>query len=284
MKPSEINVFDSYQTYSDYRKLNDRLYHWRTDSEQLAEDIFSENGLHETFFDGWCEVCNENTKFRVGAEYPCIIDGVKTPNLREHCTCMKCGFNSRMRGVIKIVNKFYHENDNVYIMEQVTPLFKYFDRKINNLWGSEFLDQMVPLGETSKDGIRNEDVTNLSFDDEVFNLILFEHVFRYVDGFRECFRTLKSGGWLIFTAPFCNKENTVVRAIIDNGEVRHLLEPEYHGNPISSEGCLCFQHFGWSVLDDLKKVGFSRSYVLTLWSRDFGYMGLGEQYFIVAQK
>ena len=75
-----------------------------------------------------------------------------------------------------------------------------------------------------------------------------------------------------------------MRAIIDNGEVRHLLEPEYHGNPISSEGCLCFQHFGWSVLDDLKKVGFSRSYVLTLWSRDFGYMGLGEQYFIVAQK
>ena len=86
------------------------------------------------------------------------------------------------------------------------------------------------------------------------------------------------------TVPFINASTTEVRAVIEDGEIRHLFEPEYHGNPISDEGCLCVYHYGWDILDELKKVGFEKSYIITLWSRDYVYMGLGEQYYIVAEK
>ena len=33
-------------------------------------------------------------------------------------------------------------------------------------------------------------------------------------------------------------------------------EPEYHGDPISG-GVLCFHHFGWALLDDVREAGFA---------------------------
>ena len=67
------------------------------------------------------------------------------------------------------------------------------------------------------------------------------------------------------------------------GGLVHLLPPEYHGDPINPEGCLCFYHFGWDILDDLREVGFSDAKALLYWSKEFGYLG-GEQLILVAQK
>ncbi|MDX1412366.1 MAG: hypothetical protein R3351_09435, partial [Nitrospirales bacterium] len=86
---------------------------------------------------------------------------------------------------------------------------------------------------------------------------------------------------LLFTVPFRldSKEN-IVRAEIDiNGQIRHLLPPEYHGDPINEAGCLCFYHFGWALLEDLKAVGFENPLAHLYWSDHFGYFGMNQVLF-----
>ncbi|MEW6416597.1 MAG: hypothetical protein AB1480_00535 [Nitrospirota bacterium] len=41
----------------------------------------------------------------------------------------------------------------------------------------------------------------------------------------------------------------------NNDEIEYLLPPEYHGDPLSSEGCLAFYHFGWEMFSQLKETG-----------------------------
>ena len=61
-----------------------------------------------------------------------------------------------------------------------------------------------------------------------------EHVFNPSKAFSEIARTLAPGGMHIFTVPLVNKWNpSRRRAKIDNeGNIIHLTEPSYHGNPV----------------------------------------------------
>jgi hypothetical protein len=75
---------------------------------------------------------------------------------------------------------------------------------------------------------------------------------------------------------------TLVRArVLAGGEIEHLLEPEYHGDPLSEDGCLCYQHFGWDMLDDLRAAGFASVWACVYWSPRCAYLG-GEQIQFVA--
>jgi hypothetical protein len=99
------------------------------------------------------------------------------------------------------------------------------------------------------------------------------------------FRVLKPGGWLFFSVPFATHQDAhVVRARIkENGKIEHLMEPEYHSDPLGDAGCLCFYHFGWDLLDELRAIGFTDASAQLFWSREFGYLG-GEQMLLLARK
>jgi hypothetical protein len=58
-----------------------------------------------------------------------------------------------------------------------------------------------------------------------------------------------------------------------DGSIEHLLPPEYHGDSTSAKGVLCFHHFGWDLLENLRSVGFSSAAVYLYWSCRRGYMG-----------
>jgi SAM-dependent methyltransferase len=120
--------------------------------------------------------------------------------------------------------------------------------------GTEYLGNGVPPG-AEHEGIRNEDLAALTFADGSFDLILsldvMEHVPDSDAALRECFRCLRPGGVLLFSAPFrldCphNLERARLRP---DGTVEHLMPPEYHWQPLTSEnGALSFRDFGWHVL------------------------------------
>lgn len=200
-----------------------------------------------------------------------------TYNLRETVNCPKTGFNTRMRAAVHAVK--YFEKDraaSIYIAEQKTPLFKYLESYYADVTGSEYLGDMVPLGSRNAEGLRNEDATQLTFADDSFDVALsfevLEHIPDYRKALHETRRVLRQGGRFYFTAPFVPSwQETIVRAKIESGEIVHILEPEYHGDPVRAEGILCFQHFGWDIVDSLAEAGFSDIQALAFDQPDHGY-------------
>lgn len=106
----------------------------------------------------------------------------------------------------------------------------------------------VPPG-AMHDGYRCEDLEQQTFPDGSFDLVVtqdvFEHVLDPAKGFAEIARTLKPGGAHVFTIPWYPQKQTLVRAVRDeNGAVRHLVKPSYHGNPIDPQGSLVVTDWG----------------------------------------
>ena len=109
-------------------------------------------------------------------------------------------------------------------------------------------------------GVRCEDLENLSFDDESSDLhlaqTLFEHLFDPAAAFREIVRTLRPGGAHVFTTPLVRKNEPTrfCAPLAPDGSVIHLIEPpEYHRNPVSSEGSLVTVNWGYDIADYIFK-------------------------------
>jgi len=286
----EFHRFRSQEEYRNHRHNEIEEYQRR----ELVELSHIRHDVESFEIEGYCAVCHEQTMFQVGFmySYTNTTDGEPVPNWREHLNCARCGFITRVRLVLHLLQIVVRPNlkAQIYITEQTTPLFRWLQARFPNLTGSEYLGDSQPLG-AHHDGFRNEDLSRLTFPDESFHLIIsldvLEHVSDDLAAFSECFRCLATGGTLIITVPLnLDSERNIVRARVNSdGEIEHLINPpEYHGNPIDPEqGSLCFRYFGWEVIEQLKSVGFSDVQLISAWSRDLGYLG-GEQIVIVATK
>lgn len=240
----------------------------------------------------YCYVCQNEMNFLVDFARPAHANTKNSmPNWREKLICPQCHLNNRMRATIHLFEQECHANKEamIYLTEQTTPLYRWFHKNYNHVTASEYLGDTIPYGSQNNKGIHNEDMTQLSFADNYFDYILsfdvFEHIFDYKAALQQCLRCLKPNGQLLLSVPFVKTaERTIIRAYIDeNGEIQHILKPEYHGDPVNASGCLCFYHFGWELLHDLNDAGFSNSHVLLYRSRDYAYLG-GEQIIIQATK
>jgi SAM-dependent methyltransferase len=105
-------------------------------------------------------------------------------------------------------------------------------------------------------GVRCENLESLSFEDGSFDLHVtqdvFEHLFNPAAAFREIARTLRPGGAHVFTTPLVRKNEPTrfCAKLAPDGTVVQLIEPpEYHRNPVSSEGSLVTVNWGYDVAD-----------------------------------
>ena len=107
-------------------------------------------------------------------------------------------------------------------------------------------------GSTGKDTAA-EDLERQTFASESLDIVVtqdvFEHVLDPAAAFKEVARTLKPGGVHVFTIPSYYWKPTLVRAVSQNGAVRHLAEPDYHGNPIDPKGSLVVTEWGVDFCD-----------------------------------
>lgn len=187
-------------------------------------------------------------------------------NLLEGMVCAGCGLNGRMRLVLGIVDeiRLSKQPNCVLIFERVTPFYHILEKRVPRLLGCEFLGVDLKPGEhRSVNGqlVRHEDITKCSFESESFDLIIhcdvIEHVPDYKKAFAECYRILKQGGSMVFTCPFYhNLEKDIVRAVVHEGQIEHLLPAAYHDNPLSDRGSLVFFHPSWEMVANIPAAGF----------------------------
>lgn len=235
---------------------------------------------------GYCSACKKVMDLRVDLQWG---NGV-TPNWRERLEC-SCGCNNRLRAAIEFLSNLTGDKASarLYATEQVTALFQIVRSKFPHIIGSEYLRDGTATGSTNTAGIRHEDVTALTLAtgsiDVVLSFDVLEHVPEYRKAFQEIARVTAKGGHLLASFPFDTQQpKTMVRATIESdGSLTHHLPPEYHGDPVDSAGCLCFQVFGWDVLEELRSSGFSDAWTAFYWSPERGYLG-PNQLLIVAQR
>jgi len=280
----------SFQEYCQLRSVETNLLNT---SQNIENKIIEQSKNQNSFqVDGYCKICNASSSFLVDYLYCNEVNNIKIPNWRERIICLSCQLNNRMRAAIHILLEESQPSPDakIYLTEQVTPLYHYIKHKFPNTVGSEYLGKDIAPGFVQENDIRHESLTNLSFKDGEFDFILsfdvFEHIPNYHQAFSECYRVLSSTGKMIFTVPFVNHsaENLIrAKVVDDNDNIIHILPPQYHGDPVNEEGILCFQHFGWQMLDELRALGFQDAAALIYWSDYFGYLG-GAQIAFIAVK
>ena len=173
---------------------------------------------------------------------------------------------------------------DAFEMSSRGPLVKFLGGSCRSLQVSEFWPNIEPG--SSYEGIQCQNVEQLTFKDEQFNLCtsteVFEHVADDKRGFAEIHRVLRPMGMLVFSVPLTGSESTLQRTRLVGDHIIHLEEPEYHGDAITGQGqVLAHRNYGVDILSLLLEVGFSRAWIDEAPVNYFH--GIGRQ-IIVAQK
>lgn len=137
----------------------------------------------------------------------------------------------------------------IYTAEANSAIFEFLKAKIHPslFYFSEYFGPKHAPGAVV-DGVAHQDLQQLSFPDDFFDLVLtaevMEHIPDALQAEREIVRVLKPRGGYVFTLPYLpNHLEDEVRAVVENGKIKHLMDPVYHGDPIRPEGILVFRVF-----------------------------------------
>ncbi|OTW95586.1 SAM-dependent methyltransferase [Bacillus thuringiensis serovar cameroun] len=174
-----------------------------------------DNLKHNT---GYCVICEKETTFIEHNDW-----------LRDHYLCSTCQSIPRQRALIHVLNTFFPKW-NFYNIHESSPVGQYFQ------------------------GIRCENLEDMTFPSESFDLFItqdvFEHVMTPNKAFKEIERVLKPGGAHVFTVPWYHTlTKTVQRARVNKEVIEHIEEPIYHGNPIDENGSLVTFDWGLDMIE-----------------------------------
>lgn len=218
---------------------------------------------------GYCSGCSSFQDFVFGAWHSVPgADGALHLALSETGVCPVCRISSRMRFALDVAAHRIRSGV-VYMTEQTTSLFACARRLNPNVIGSEYLGPSVQSG-AQVNGVRHEDLMALSLPSDSVDLVVcldvLEHVPDPARALEEIARVLAPGGMAIVTFPFFADHETSVRraTISETGEISHILEPVYHGNPLGG-GALVFNDIGWDLVDETRRRGVS-THMINYWS------------------
>ncbi len=193
---------------------------------------------------GNCCICERKTIFYAKNDW-----------LRDNYHCILCGSIPRQRAIIKYI-QLYFKNYMDMVIHESSPAGPSSEFLIKNCkyYSSSHYFPDVPGGQI-KYGFRCENLQELTYDDELFDLFVtqdvFEHIMNPDLALKEINRVLKPGGAHIFTVPYYPNIKSSPRAIEKNSTIIHLKEPIYHGNPISNNGSLVTYDWGYDFVDKI---------------------------------
>lgn len=211
---------------------------------------------------GRCGLCERDSVFEWSASV--------SPRENLRCTGCACIGRQRAAAAVLLAALAQPQRAVVYASEHASPFFVALRSRVGRLSGSEFgvpLRRRVRLSawlwrQGCPGWVRHGDMTALPFADASLDAVISQDVLEHIDDYaaavRELARVLRPGAPLVLTVPFQDHApgNLRIAARTADGGIVHYGTPEYHGDPVSG-GVLCFHHFGWALLDDLRAAGFS---------------------------
>ena len=225
---------------------------------------------------GICEVCNQLTTFTARPRKSSDGDSFAyRVSWWSSVSCELCKMSTLDRIVMRSIKdgRIYHVGHYSSFRRRLSA---HFPESVSSQYG---------LGRAPGEidnGVRFEDLTNLSFASGEFDTIIcmevLEHILDYHTALNEMARIMRPGGRTILTFPWLGGrfyDHRVRAELLPDGSVNHILPPEYHGDPASKEGILSFRSFGWKILDEIRAAGFSEVWAEFVFSPLHGYMTLG---------
>lgn len=107
-----------------------------------------------------------------------------------------------------------------------------------------------------------QDITNLSYKDSSFDLILHSEVLEHVtdphQALKECRRVLKPGGICLFTIPVIFNRKTIRRAKMKGDKLHHLRPASYHGSAKRKDWLVFWEFGGDFVKKEKLEIVFSQ--------------------------
>ena len=215
---------------------------------------------------GYCHCCRQQTYFEVRGSW-----------LRDQYICRQCGSIPRQRHLMYVLDRYFPKWTE-WSLHESSPTVDFLARWCSDYTSSQLLDE-VPTG-TEVNGVRCENLEQLTFASETFDLFItqdvLEHVFDPSAALSEIMRVLRPGGAHVFTAPkHPGFPKTTARARLQGGTVIHIQEPVYHGNPVGDGRSLVT----WDYGDDFE-VLLSKwcGYPTTTYVRSDASLGIDGEY------
>jgi len=197
--------------------------------------------------EGFCPICEHQVTFRSKHEW-----------LRDHFICPRCQSIPRERALMQVIKTFYPDYKNLSIHES-SPGNRgasvALRQACSQYTASHYYPDISPGEMHSKNKFRCENLEELTFPNESFDLFVsqdvMEHIFNPEKAFKEISRVLKPGGAHIFTVPLVNKEKASEcwASMNNNDQIINHHKPEYHGNPIDKKGSLVTMHWGYDIAE-----------------------------------
>lgn len=181
---------------------------------------------------GYCHCCKKKTIF-VSTDYW----------LRDHYRCLRCKSIPRQRAIMKVLQEKRpdYRTLNIHESSPSGAPFEELKKECRNYTYSFFYERR-PLGADLPRGAVNQNLEELTFENETFDIFITQDVMEHVNdpkkAFSEIARVLKPGGAHIFTTPIYFLKKTMPRIEIVDGKRVKIAPPVFHGNPIDKKGSL----------------------------------------------
>ena len=260
--------------YKDLASMDEWMQFLNTDFIAIREampmiqnDVIS-NGFYDTVGECWAAIS------------PNEIDENGRLNWRE--AAVASGVNSRSRAMVMALQReglWDALYSRILLFEGTTAFADIIRGRFRHSICSEFFDQEEQ--EELFFPIPNVDMQKTGFRSEQFDLLISSDVLEHVPfldlALAESARVLKPGGLFLSSVPFnIMAYETQIKAKLVDGQIEHLTEPEYHGDPINpEEGVLVFQIPGWDILDLAKKTGFREASMKFIFAPAYAIMAEG---------
>jgi SAM-dependent methyltransferase len=252
-------IFETYEESCAYRlanaKMLQQLWLWQ-EAVGDREKPFQ--------LDGVCDICECQTTY---IATPVRMQDKPQRKFRvpwwasTQCTCK---LPNRERAVLRVLFDGEFQGKRIYHVGYYSRFRRWLSERIPNITASQYQEGRR-AGEIDQ-GIRYEDLTNLSFSDNSFDYVICMEVLEHIPNYRaalcEMARILRPGGQALLTFPWRGRDHYdhLIRAEQQrDGTIIHFQPPEYHGDPASPDGILAFRSFGWKILDELRESGFAHA-------------------------